>query len=62
LRSDPEGTWEKELEWAKEVWNGKPLMSAEEAQKFYAVSGYEITDDNDDSVSFCNHLQPYPSY
>ena len=47
------GNWEKELKWAKEVWNGKPLMSAEEALKFYAVNGCEIADDNDDLASSC---------
>ena len=33
------------FEWAKEVWNGKPLMSAEEALKFYAVNGRDIVND-----------------
>jgi len=42
-RSDPDGTWDKEREWAQEVWNGRTL-TGDEIERWFAVNGIEMRD------------------
>ncbi|KAF2023443.1 hypothetical protein EK21DRAFT_80903 [Setomelanomma holmii] len=42
-RSDPDGTWNKEHEWAQRVWDGETLTSGDVAQWLEAV-GVDIRD------------------
>jgi hypothetical protein len=40
-RSDPDGTWNKEHDWAQQVWNGKTL-SSDEVERWLVACGVEI--------------------
>jgi hypothetical protein len=51
-RSDPNGTWRKELAWTHKVHHGKPLLGEDDVRRFFENTGYEIFELEDEDVSW----------
>lgn len=45
-RSDPEGSWAKEIAWLETAFDGP--LSRQDCLRFYVANGYEVRDDDDE--------------
>lgn len=47
-RSDPDGSWAKEIAWLETAFDGP--LSRKDCLRFYVANGYEVLDENDQSL------------